>query len=83
MGGDSSGVPIQRQVVIEVLTAGGVVVTDLGNEDYKLEGNGRMEVYPLPTLCYRNFVQSLSKKFNVNIEWFYHPEMAEVRRHTT
>ena len=30
MGGDS-GTTIQRQVVIEVLTAGGVGITDLGN----------------------------------------------------
>ena len=69
-----------RQVVLEVLNAGNVKTTDVGNGDYKLEGNNRMEVVYLPEVCGRNLISSLSNKYAVLVEWFYHPELAEAKR---
>lgn len=69
---------VSRNSVVEVLSA----VSEVLGVSMKVEGttltlvkDGIPEVYSLPDQVTRRFLQRISSKYGVKIEYFYHPEM--------
>lgn len=72
--GESGIIPVET--VIMVLKKRYVSVSE-PDPDGKVTiiGNGVVQVQHLPELVPRRMIHYLSRKFGINIERFYHPEM--------
>lgn len=68
---------VPRAHVVSVLTACGVSVSyDQGSGKMIMySGDGIPEVQVLPAYVTRKMLHRLASKFDIQVAWFYHPEM--------
>lgn len=69
---DSGAVP--RENVLRVLEHGCASMATSGL-CVMLVKDGMPEAYKLPPMVPRRMLQRLARKYDLRLEWFYHPEM--------
>ena len=76
----SEGGDVTRENVLRVLEhalSSEISFDNKGDGSILLVKDGIPEHYPLPPKLGRRFLQRLSGRYGIKIEWFYHPEMVK------
>ena len=67
---------VSRNIVIDILRACGVSVSEQSKDSYVLQLGDVLEVINLPQEVCRRRLHELQRKFRVPIHYFYNPQMA-------
>jgi hypothetical protein len=66
---------VTREIVLDVLRQFGAFIVHLGQERYSLaKDGGEPEIHRLPDTLGRKLIGYLSRKFEVPVQLFWHPE---------